>query len=284
MDLMLSYALLAALMYAIPLVLADSLSKRMVRKVGAYRLGTIMLAIGFIPAIIAAVIVGVDPISMYSASLAVITGFAISVGYVLFYKTMETEQISNSIALSELSAATFVIFGFVVFGESIGLIGAIGVITVFIGAGLVAITEELKFNSKLIPATAAFIVWAAGFIVFAYSIKTSGTFAMPLIIVKLTALLSFAFVARFAGFRKPSEKLRSHATGIITTGLFDGTGTAAFGLVTMLAAIGLTGVINAVTPVLAAIIGYRYYKERFTKLQLTGFIIMVAGALVVSVA
>ncbi len=283
MDWMPNYALIAALMYAIPFVLSDSLSKRMVSKVGAYRLGAVMLAVGLVPAILAAAFVGFNAVSFYSIVLAVATGLAISFGYMLFYKAMETEQISNSIAFSELAAAVFVIFGFLVFGESIGIIGIIGIVIVFIGASLVAVTEDRRLNKRLIPAIMAFILWSVGFIIFAYSIKASSTFATPLIIAKITALVSFIVIARFMGFRKAREKLRLHAKGIVATGLLDGTGTAAFGFVTALAAVGLTGVMNAITPVVAAIIGYRYYKERFTKLQLFGFVIMVAGAVLVSI-
>ena len=284
MDLMLNYALIAALMYALPFVLSDSLSKRMISKIGAYKLGTLMLAVGLAPTIIASVFVGFGTISLSVVLLAIITGMAISFGYMLFYKAMETEQISNSIALSELASVLFVIFGFVVFGEAIGIMGAIGAAIVFIGAGLVAITEDLKFNKKLIPAIFAFATWSGGFIIFAYSIKSSGTFAIPLVMARITALISFFLIARVVGLKNTRSKTCNHIKGIAATGLLDGIGTVGFGFATMLTAVGLAGVMNAVMPVIAAIIGYKYYKERFTKLQLFGFTIMVIGAVVVSIS
>ena len=280
---MLNYALIAALMYALPFVLSDSLSKRMISKLGAYKLGAMMLTVGLVPTVIASILVGFGVLSSYVIALSVLTGLFISVGYILFYKTMETEQISNSVAFSELGSAMFVIFGFVVLGEAISTPGIIGIVILFIGATLVAITEELKFNKRLVPAMMAFVIWSVGFIVLTYSIHASGTFAIPLIITRITALVSFLLVAGFVGLKKTKAKASEHAKGIIATGLLDGTGTVGFGFATALAAVGLSGVMNATVPVIAAIIGYLYYRERFTRLQLFGFTIMIIGALVVSI-
>ena len=113
--------------------------------------------------------------------------------------------------------------------------------------------------------------------------QESDTMAIPLIIARITALISFIVVARFIGLKKTKTKVTKHIKGVVATGLLDGTGTAGFGFAIVLAAVGLSGVMNAVMPVLAAIIGYKYYRERFTTLQLFGFVIMIIGAIVVSV-
>ena len=185
---------------------------------------------------------------------------------------------------SELGSVLFVVFGFFVFGEAIGAVGAIGATVVFIGATLVAITEDRKFNKRLVPAMIAVIMWSSGFIVLSYSISASGTLAIPIIITRISSLVFFFAAARFMGFKKTETKAIKHIKGLFATGLLDGIGVIGFGFASVLAAVGLSGVMNATAPVIAAIIGYKYYKERFTGLQLFGFAIMIIGAVAVSVS
>ena len=174
----------------------------MVSKLGGYKLGILMLSIGLIPTAIVAVLVGFGTVSFYVAALSIAAGIAIAFGDMLFYKAMETEQISNSMVFSELGSVLFVVFGFFVFGEAIGAVGAIGATIVFIGATLVAITEDRKFNKRLMPAMIAVIMWSSGFIVLSYSISASGTLSIPIIITRISSLVFFVVGRKVHGIQE----------------------------------------------------------------------------------
>jgi drug/metabolite transporter (DMT)-like permease len=279
---MTTYQIAAALLYSISFLLADSISKKFVLKVGAYRTGIMIMVIGLMPAFASLFFVNTGSISVYPIALSVAAGIILALGYVSFYMSLETEQVANSMAFAELSSLVYVVFGFLIFGESLSSIGVIGVITVFIGAALIATTEKHEFNRKLLPAALAFILWAASFIIYAYAIDSSGTFAVPIMAMKLTSLIAFVIAAQFVRFKKTNHKISAYAKGILSVGILDGLGSVGFGAVVMLSAVGLTGVINSLAPVFAALIGIYFFRERFTKIQLLGFAIIIIGALIVS--
>ncbi len=278
---MISYALAAVLLYVLPLSIADIISKKSILRIGARSTGTLMIAIGIIPALIFAYFLGLGTFSAYSASMAALAGIMASIGYAMFYKSIETEQISNSMAFLELAAAIFVIFGFFVFGEAISAAGLLGVAVVFIGATLISITEERKFNKGLVPAMAAFIFWSLGFIIFSYSISSAGAVGMPLIIGRLATLAAFAFISAFIGFKKGRTRKHGFKT-VAVIGALDATGIAAFGIVSVLHYVGIAGIVNAFVPIMAAIVGYAFFKERLSRVQLLGFAIMIAGGIMIS--
>ncbi len=280
-----SYEIFAALLYAIPFVLSDSISKKVLLKFGAYTTGVMLLSIGLIPIAIISLLYNFGPISAYLILTSSLSGIMLAAGYILFYKTVATEHVSNSIVFSELGSAIFVIFGFFVLGESIRLAGIFGAAMVFIGGGLVALTEDLKFNKRLLPAMSAFILWSSSFIIISYPIKLYGSFGFALIIARIAALLSFIAIARALNLHKNTGTHAHKSYGdVLSIGLLDGTGMAGFGLAAIIGAIGLAGVMNAMVPVIGAIIGFILYKERFTKLQLFGFSLMILGAVIVSIA
>lgn len=281
---MLDYAIAAALMYTIPFVFADAFSKRVIRKIGAYRTGVIVLAAGFLTVIAASTLVPIGTYSIYSIVLAIISGIIVGAGYLLFYKSMETEQISNAIALSEVGSIMFVAFGFIVLNESITAVGIIGALIVFIGAIFIATTEERNLNRKLLPAIASYVLWSVAFIIFSYSIKASTSFVMPLLVAKITMLAAFSIAGLLVSYKKARKASFNDIKEAAAIGLLEGTGTIGFSLAVVLSAIGLAGIINALSPVIGGFVGYTMYKERFTKLQAYGFAAMIIGALIVVIS
>ncbi|MHB1829853.1 MAG: EamA family transporter [Candidatus Micrarchaeaceae archaeon] len=281
---MLDYAIAAALMYTIPFVFADAFSKRVIRKIGAYRTGIIVLAAGFLTAVAASMLIPIGAYSSFSIMLAVITGILVGAGYLLFYKSIETEQVSNAIALSEIGSIIFVAFGFIVLNESITGVGIVGALIVFIGAIFIATTEEKNFNRKLLPAIASYVLWSVAFIIFSYSIRASSSFVMPLLVAKITMLAAFSIAGLLVSYKKAGKVSPKDIKEAAAIGLLEGTGTIGFSFAVVLSAIGLAGIINALSPVIGGSIGYMMYKERFTKLQAYGFAAMIIGALVVVIS
>ena len=280
---MISYALAAALLYVLPLSLADMTSKKSIISIGALRTGVLMMLIGMLPAVIYAYVLGFGSFSAGSIFLAVLTGIMFSIGYALFYKSIETEQISNSMAFPVLASAIFVIFGFLVFGESITTTGLFGVAIIFIGASMVSITEERGFNKRLVPAMIAFIIWSFGFIMLNYSIDASGSIGGPLVISRASTLVAFAAVSAIMGFKEAREPKKSGFRVVAAIGLLDATGIAGFGIVSTLHSIGIAGIMNAFVPIIGAIVGYMFFKERLSYLQLLGFVIMITGGIIISI-
>lgn len=268
-------------MYTLPFVFADAFSKKIIRKLGAYRAGAIVLAAGLLPALAVSILIPLGAYSGYSIMLAVVTGMLVGVGYLLFYKSIETEQVSNTIALSELGALIFVAFGFVVLNEPITGAGIIGVLIVLIGAVFIATTEGKNFNRKLLPAVASYLLWSSAFIIFSYSIRASGGFVLPLLTAKVTMLATFLIAGLMVSYRKAEKDQFNGIKEAAAVGILDGTGTVGFCFVVVLGAIGLAGIINALSPVVGGVLGYILYKERFTTLQACGFAAMIIGAMIV---
>ena len=119
------------------------------------------------------------------------TQYPLSLGAaaLLYYKSVETQQISNTVAIGMIQPVLIFVFSIVVLNEGMTLAEIVGGLVVLTGVCLVSLTSGLRFNRRLIPAFLGQAVWAFYWMALSLSIVSSGQAAMPLLISRVFAFL-----------------------------------------------------------------------------------------------
>ncbi|EQD37853.1 membrane protein containing DUF6, transmembrane, partial [mine drainage metagenome] len=135
-------------------------------------------------------------ISLYSAELSVVAGILDMFGYLLFYKSLEKEQVSNTYATVEIQVVILLLYGVLVLGEKLALNAVFGIALVMFGTLAVSMKSNMKFNLGLVPAIFANVFWAFGWIALIYPIAHTSNIILPnLISFIVLALLAPLFMA-----------------------------------------------------------------------------------------
>jgi drug/metabolite transporter (DMT)-like permease len=150
------------------------------------------------------------------------------------------------------------------------------------GGGQVATdtTQRTRVSLPLIPAAAFVLVWSSGYIAGPYGVDGM----KPLSLVAWRFILAAAIVAVLArALRGPLRVDRGEATriavaGFVMNGLQFGAMYLAFD-----AGLGATlgALLHSLSPVLTAVLAGLLLRERLTRLQVLGFVVGVAGVLIV---
>jgi drug/metabolite transporter (DMT)-like permease len=150
------------------------------------------------------------------------------------------------------------------------------------GGGQVATdtTQRTRVSLPLVPAAAFVLVWSSGYIAGPYGVDGM----KPLSLVAWRFILAAAIVAVLArALRGPLRVDRGEATriavaGFVMNGLQFGAMYLAFD-----AGLGATlgALLHSLSPVLTAVLAGLLLRERLTRLQVLGFVVGVAGVLIV---
>ena len=243
---------------------------------------------------IATILVGVYQIPITSIALATVSGVFLILGYLLVYKSLETQQVSNSYVIGELSPAILTIFGIFVLSEPVSNVQLLSIMTIFIGTAFLITTSKLKINRLLIPALMGSASWAIYWILINYSISTSGTFALPLLLSRVIAtfvMAGYLFANRkkvLANIKSNKDKKNRRMLVLLLclafiVALLDSSGDAVFSYVISLNQLAIGSALSALTPMFVSFLGVIIYKDRFTKLEFIGLVVMIIGALALSV-
>ncbi len=266
---------------------ADIFGKKVVVKYGYRRAVVVVGAASMVPFLLLIAISGTQHMTSYSASLAVAAGIFYGLGFLLLYKSLATEQTTNTFALSEFFKAWLVILGAFILGEIFSLRAGqdAGIILIFLGSFMVILTEKLRINMKLVYALLGFICWAVLWTLMAYSILNSGTYLLEGLIAALFATLTGAV----ASFALPEKKpVQGHKGGMerlessVAVGVAIGAGSLIFGYLILFKELAQGASIIALTPIVVAIASRKIYLDRLTLLQAGGLIVAVAGALLLA--
>ncbi|MFI5412649.1 MAG: EamA family transporter, partial [Candidatus Micrarchaeales archaeon] len=232
-------------------------------------------------------------IGTYFVGLSVIAGVALAFGFILFYKSVESQQISNITVLALLQPLILVTYSLLFLNESITLIQIIGGAIILVGITLDTTTREIKFNKFLIPAILGEISWAIFWIILSKVILITGNLATPLLISRAAAAVTAIFAYLLLFNRSKSKTVQKTSRGkfsipiliifALFAGVFDGVGNIAFGITTSLNQLVLVSIFNAFLPLLVILAAYVIYKERLTYLQKIGIAIATVGAVIITV-
>jgi drug/metabolite transporter (DMT)-like permease len=266
------------------------LAKYIIKRLGKHRYALMVLGIGILPMLAYVAFAGIAGFGLGMLLLSLGSSTFLAAGYILYYKGVETQQITNISALGVVQPAIIFVFGILVLGEGMNSLEIAGGAAIFIGAALLLLTEKMEVNFMLVPIILANASWAVYWIIMSYAIASYGAFSMPLIIARAFAFVlilaySFAF-----GKMEDGIKNMSSAAGfallllVVASGVFDGLVNIFFGAVINVGLVAIGSAIVAGTPILTAVLGRLAFRDKLTTLQKIGFLIAVLGSVAIAVS
>ncbi len=217
----------------------------------------------------------VPPISLiYSIIAGIMMGF----GTLLVLKSLESEQVSDTMSMVAISYIIPVVFGILILRETVPGISWLGIVLIFTGSAVIAF-KEMKFNNALLPAVFGNVFWGFQFIAFNYALRYSNDFlvvaatgsAMSLFIIFL-----YAYVKSNIRIKTPYA-LESMLAGIILSFSLAG---ALYLVLNHTITVGLS--IVAAEPALVTLFGKLIYRDRVNIAQIAGVLMAVLGILFLS--
>lgn len=274
--------------------IASVISKKISKGLGANLVSFLYVSISIVPILAASLLIGNFSIPLSSVLIAIFAGLFLSLGFIMTFKALSTEYLSSVVVIGELYPAIFVLFGLVVLGQSVSTIQLLSILVIFAGACMIITTEKLTINRRLIPAIIAAVAWTIYWIAMTYSVTSAGTFAFPILISRLVGIpfvVVYLMMDRNAvnELKSLGSRLGRNRTLMVLIALTaiasgaDAVGDVIFGITISSAVLVIGAALVALQPMAASFFGFLFYRERLTKLQFSGLIIMVAGAFVLSV-
>jgi len=284
---MLNYGIIAALFGMLVYALGDTLSKRITMKLGHHESALLIVGASLIPLFLSFLVIQPNVIDTSLVIVSVISGIFLALGFLLVYKTLETEQVANTMVLLNIEFIVVVLFGIFALSEALPPLEMAALVTIFIGAFLVSLSKSMKFNRKMIPAVIGNVFWGLSFVVVApyvytdHSASTAFFFVARLsaFIGLLIYLLVLARVRKASLFAHNVNKKEYLLTGF--TGILDGLGQGSLVFLVIYNVAALGGAILAIEPAVVAMLGFLLYKERLTHLQFAGMLIALLGGVAI---
>ncbi len=278
--------ILLAFLVLVTYSIGDTFAKKIVLRFGYARAAALVSGVSLAPFVILSFFIHGQAITVYSAVLSAISGIFYGIGFVFLYKSLATEQTTNTMSLSEFFKAVLVLSGVFLFGNALNGTQSTGIILIFAGSLLIITTEKLRINKKLLYALFGFLCWAALWIMLGYAIGVSGSYIPEGMIATLFALASsaaYAFMTRSATLsRSPSPKVINGY--IAAVGISVGIGSLIFTFLVFSKLLSVGSAVIALTPIVVALASRRIYLDKLTTAQLLGLAIMVIGALALGLA
>jgi len=277
---------LAGVLTLLSFSFGDTISKRVSTKFGNYSSALFIMGFGLIPLLVSLFFLPQSFTNYNFLLISVVAGFFIALGYVLIYKSLETEQVSNTWALINLGSAAAILFGAFVLKEHVNIFEFIGIILVFVGVLLVTITRDFKFNRMLAPALIGNVSLVLSLLLMIYGISN----------YSVSVSTGFFLVAGASGFlmltvyliatkklsKEVWKKLTTPNLSAISAGLLNGVAQVGLTAFVLLHFVVVGSAVTAVGPAIVAFLGFVFYKEKLTSLQLAGLMISVIAAVALS--
>lgn len=273
----LALAVSTALSWATAGVLVKKLSSRYGNMVAAFMvaltnvalMGTLLLIIKNF---------NISP-SLIAISLA--AGVLNAIGYLFFYKALEKQQASNTFATVEIQVVLLSAYGILVLHESIGAPKLLAIVMVIFGVFLVSYEKGHKLNKGLVPAMIANVFWALGWITLSYPINHISNSVLPVwigFIADIAVISLVIFISEKHRRNISNIGMRGFSLGIFA-GIFSATGNIIYSVLISVKQLVFGAVMANTTPAIVATFAHFAYRDRLTRLQVIGLIIVVAGGI-----
>jgi drug/metabolite transporter (DMT)-like permease len=273
--------------------LSDTIMKRISANMGCMRTTLFMTSCSALPVLAALAFVGVGTLSPWVAAVSLIAGIVYGVAFLLTYLSLETEQVSNTMSLLAIEYALITLFGVFALQESVSLAAIVGSIGIFAGSFLIATKTKFKFNKKYLPVIVSNVLFAVGYALFVYDFQISNSIATPLFLIRVVASVFIIGCMVFINSRERRPKAAKRLmkgqsfrdTGLaVSAGVVEGIGALAFASLPYFKTVAIGSVIIAMEPALILVLGYMIYKDRFTRVQMAGFALVLICLVFVSMA
>jgi drug/metabolite transporter (DMT)-like permease len=262
---------------------SNSLIKKGLNDLGPDRISVFVVGMGLLPILVFVFLDGGWPFSPDVILLGVFSGVFLGTGYLLFYRGLGVESLSSTGVTLNVQQIIVIFIGIFFLKEEVNYFEYAGILLIILGAVLVTIQNAPAKRKFLIIAGIANVSWGIYYLPLSESILLIHYSALPLF---LGRLIGFAFVLIISlNLKHPPEKARLKISSIyagLLAGLLDGLGNVFYSYSIQLGVFIVSGAIVAMIPATLAVIGFLYFKDRMTSLKLSGIILSVTGALLIS--
>ncbi|MDE1825648.1 MAG: EamA family transporter [Candidatus Micrarchaeota archaeon] len=263
------------------------IEKRVSAKTGAALTSALVVGLGILPILIAYIFYPAQ-LSGYELLLSVGSGVFFAIGALLFYRTLETEQVSNTSASGFVQPALIIAFSIIVLREHLSVPQMLSGIAIVAGILLVITAKGLRINGKIVPALFANASWAIYWILASSAILASGSASATLLLSRVTTFVILAAMYFVIAKPKSSRNRNPIGTSILilacVAGFLDGAGNLIFGLLVKENLVAVASIFTTLSPLAITLLAYFVYKERLTLIQSVGMAIAIMGAFALALA
>jgi len=255
----------------------DLLIKRPSEKAGSVPVSLIVSASSWASLVILSFFTNLH-ISEMALFFSALTGILMGTGTLLVLKSLESEQVSDTMSMVAISYAIPVIFGAIVLHETLPYDSWAGIALIFSGSAIIAF-KEMKFNMALLPAVTGNVILGLQFIAFNYALQFSTNF---LVIAATGSAVALLIVFSYAHLKSETVIERLYGLEAMIAGILMGLGLAGalYLILNHTVTLGLS--IVAAEPALITLFGKIIYKDKINMLQMAGITIAMAGILLVT--
>ncbi len=275
---MLDVALEVSLFTLFSYTAGDLISKNPSQKIGS--LPTTLLALGssFVLFSFLLILRGFSmPLS--SCLYSVIAGLFFAGGLLFSFKPLESEQVSDTLAMVGFAYIVPVVFAAVYLKERVPLLSYVGVLLILTGSTIIAFKKN-KFNKMLIPAIIGNIMWGIQFIFFNYALKASSNY---IDVAFVSSFVGFSVALVYSFFKSKVFINFKYASQAILSGILLALGILGSIYMIMIRVMVLGLSIVASEPAFITLLGKIVYKDVINKPQLLGVIMAISGIFLITV-
>ena len=280
-----SFAFSAVIVWSVAAVI----EKRMAIRLGRFITQAVIVGGGLIPTIIYFLYSGGSIVGLVPTSLAIGAGILFGVAGILYYKSLETEHLTNTYAIGMVQPVIIIIFSVLALSEAVTPLVIAGGVAIFAGSFFVSTNKHNRFNWRLFPAFIANLMWAGWWVLLSLAVTYSGQLAGPITVARSAGFVVALLLLWF--FYPKVKRVGTHSTqlwGILAIGMIggimDGLGNLLNGHLIVLRFLYVGGILWVLTPCIVAVLAHFVYKDRLTGVQTAGLVIAIAGAAVVAFA
>jgi len=275
--------------------ISNSMIKGLTSKINTNDISMIIIGAGIIPMVIGIMMEPLNGVSLSILFLSSISGILLGLGYILFYKSLKSENLGNAGVTINIQQIVVILFGLLVLKESVTSFALPGILLIIFGSILVTIKKGFKINKILIIAAAANIIWGIYYIPLTFAILSLHASPVPLLMARVMGFFSVLLLFNFPSIIrriKSRVKIRNVKTtkiasalifSSIIAGLLDGTGNVFYALSIQDGIIIIAGSMIALLPVTLALTGKFIFHEKLTSMQYSGILLSVAGAMLIAI-
>ena len=235
-------------------------------------------------------------LSNYKLDLAIgLSSVFLLIGYVLNFKTLKTEQVTNTFALAQIQPAMLIAFGIFVMHEQLSFIEIIALMFLITGTFFIISNDKLELNRNFIPTIFANISWSIYWFIITFLLNANFD---SISVIFLARLLSFIFGIMFLLWfnttkiwDKQKKKLKdghifnknlsmAAVVLLVVASFADGIGNIIFALLDYAKHLVFASIFLSILPALIGIFAYVFFKDKFSKLQILGLILVVITGVV----
>jgi drug/metabolite transporter (DMT)-like permease len=286
---MISEALIVALIAVFIWVISGTVEKEVAKTLGGRETSFLILGAGLVSVAIYYAFFFSAQMDLTSLILSIASGVFFAVAALLYYKALETRQVSISYSIGLFQPAIIFIYSIIVLSEHVAFYQALSGFIVLIGVLLMATRKHLRFDRKLAPVFFANIFWAVYWILLSLAIIGTSQVGFPLLISRTvgTLLVVLLYNQVLSGVKRRSanpSKIRYVIILGLAAGLLDGAANTIYSYLVVLKALALGSIVTLLGPFFVVLLAYFIYKEKLTKIEGIGLILAALGALALAFA